>query len=559
MTHSHVKWAKQFTKAKPFECTCGRCSGGKPGVHKAEDIFPNIFAVCSKFTPEPDDRALRGELVVAMRNMITAMQDHGVLSKHTWQNLQGDIDRFISSCVQKTPNNKAPAAPVSKLDVIRASRGLRRWVVIPIDKDAGSTCLMCPREYWHRLDALYSCASLHYEEVGKSSDLVFTDLVQGLADLNTLPAKANDGAIPYGYLMPKSKDLNKSRPVVSYFKHPQKRKLNFAGRALMWLLHRLQHKGLSKSFSSFDTRDYAATMADVKLPPGTKVYLGDVKNMYTNIDHVNLNEVIRWVLNLARKNLGHDLSIFVPNAKSKRPCLADEAKAGVPGSKISLDNIEEIVKWDVANIYFTLGDKTVRQTMGIPMGSPCSPALAVAVCMHAEHKFAEMHPEVVVHYGFRYIDDLLLFLRENSNLIGGIYPPPLQLEEEAGIELADGSYEFRFLETWTRLTPDGRLDISHHHKNTHRASRGQAQVKNVAHFSSHVPPHQKFGRVVGALTSAWSHSVGHPNKVKAAVRVLHDMRHHGMSNETARAAMRRMEFKTVDPVWTSEIASRFFR
>ena len=62
--------------------------------------------------------------------------------------------------------------------------------------------------------------------------------------------------------------------------------------------------------------------------------------MYTNIDHVNLNEVIRWVLNLARKNLGHDLSIFVPNAKSKRPCLADEAKAGVPGSKISLDNIE---------------------------------------------------------------------------------------------------------------------------------------------------------------------------------------------------------------------------
>ena len=42
--------------------------------------------------------------------------------------------------------------------------------------------------------------------------------------------------------MPKSKDLNKSRPVVSYFKHPQKRKLNFAGRALMWLLHRLQHK-----------------------------------------------------------------------------------------------------------------------------------------------------------------------------------------------------------------------------------------------------------------------------------------------------------------------------
>ena len=88
----------------------------------------------------------------------------------------------------------------------------------------------------------------------------------------------------------------------------------------MWLLHRLQHKGLSKSFSSFDTRDYAATMADVKLPPGTKVYLGDVKNMYTNIDHVNLNEVIRWVLNLARKNLGHDLRQQSKKSKTSEVC-----------------------------------------------------------------------------------------------------------------------------------------------------------------------------------------------------------------------------------------------
>ena len=29
--------------------------------------------------------------------------------------------------------------------------------------------------------------------------------------------------------------------------------------------------------------------------------------------------------------------------------------------------------------------------------------LAVAVCMHAEHKFAEMHPEVVVHLSLIHI------------------------------------------------------------------------------------------------------------------------------------------------------------
>ena len=87
---------------------------------------------------------------------------------------------------------------------------------------------------------------------------------------------------------------------------------------------------------------------------------------------------------------------------------------GVAGHTISLSQLSEVLKWDIAHIYFTLGDHILRQTEGVPMGSPCSPTLAVALCMHSEHHFIATHPDVVIYHGFefRYIDDLLLFLKE---------------------------------------------------------------------------------------------------------------------------------------------------
>ena len=44
------------------------------------------------------------------------------------------------------------------------------------------------------------------------------------------------GRIPYGYILPKFKDLNKTRPIVSYYCHPLKRVLNIFARALSFIL-----------------------------------------------------------------------------------------------------------------------------------------------------------------------------------------------------------------------------------------------------------------------------------------------------------------------------------
>ena len=156
------------------------------------------------------------------------------------------------------------------------------------------------------------------------------------------------------------------------------------------------------------------------------------------------------------------------------------------------------------------------------MGSPCSPALAIALCMHAEDAFMAAHPGVKVHAGFRYVDDLLLFLEHNAHdsLIDNIYPSPLELERETTTPV-NGRVCFRFLETWNVLDASGSISVIHHHKNSHQLRLGKPPFKNVVDFSSHIPRHQKFGRVVGALIAAHAHTVSDADRCRAPRHASH--------------------------------------
>ena len=51
-----------------------------------------------------------------------------------------------------------------------------------------------------------------------------------------------------------------------------------------------------------------------------------------------------------------------------------------------------------------------------------------------------------------------------------------------------------------------------------------------------------FGRVVGALTRAWSHSVGDTNKVNATLTVLMELDSMGMPKTLAQQAIKRMAY-----------------
>ena len=326
------------------------------------------------------------------------------------------------------------------------------------------------------------------------------------------------------------------------------------------MLNQLQLVKASNSFAIFDTRAYARRMASVDLPSTTHVYLGDVKNMYTNIDHKKLCEVIDWVIYRIDAVFPHD-TVFVPQAKTKSPTWAQYKDPKSMGTVLTMSQMREILLFDIKNLYFALGDKILRQTLGVPMGSPSSPALAVALCMHAEHCFMQANPNVKVIAGFRYIDDLLLYLNAPCDAISTMYPPPLELEEE-DTKVGKG-HQFRFLEAWTELTqtPNSqklRVSVTHCLRTWLRAKEQKAPLKNITPFDTHVPHHQLFGYTVGALHRAWENSIGTENKTIAALRTLEAFRSFGMQNVTAKQAIMRMHRKTRNDVWLEAVAPLYF-
>ena len=62
------------------------------------------------------------------------------------------------------------------------------------------------------------------------------------------------------------------------------------------------------------------------------------------------------------------------------------------GSRITLSykEIIKIVDFDLSNSFFKIGSYLGKQTVGIPMGSPLSPALAVIVCAFYENRLYKM-------------------------------------------------------------------------------------------------------------------------------------------------------------------------
>ena len=67
----------------------------------------------------------------------------------------------------------------------------------------------------------------------------------------------------------------------------------------------------------------------------------------------------------------------------------------------------DVVQFSLGNAFFTLGDKIIQQTHGIPMGDPMSPAICIATCAHIEMKWFDALPhESKPHVRFtRYLDD----------------------------------------------------------------------------------------------------------------------------------------------------------
>ena len=213
------------------------------------------------------------------------------------------------------------------------------------------------------------------------------------------------------------------------------------------------------------------------------------------------------------------------------------------------------MRFDIENVFFSIGDRLIHQVLGVPMGSPCSPPLAIALCMFAEHKFLQsVNPDDFL--GFRYMDDLILFCPSSLTFeeIAAIYPPPLQLKEEK-----PSSEGWEFLESCLSWTVGGAPCVAYLSKNAGRARLGKPLLRNCPHFSTSLPFSWQFGRVVGKLCRIQQNALGDFNHLLGAGFAYSEFLALGACPGLLLKAALRMTRKTNgDSVWKQALSQALF-
>lgn len=204
----------------------------------------------------------------------------------------------------------------------------------------------------------------------------------------------------------------------------------------------------------------------------------DIKDMYSALPHLEIRKSISWCCDLFRKTTRRD------RCNVHRRGKAEGRKGRSYNTALRRDvlmtDIILLTELLLQEAYFQAGDMITLQTSGIPMGCPTSPALAIAVCIRAEHVYVQSLQSIQRPLaGLRYFDDILLWTLAGTDHNGRVHPTE-ERKAAALLQSAQRIYHpalrlipqpcdknrFSFLETTIAFRQDASVEIDYQNKNT---------------------------------------------------------------------------------------------
>lgn len=279
-------------------------------------------------------------------------------------------------------------------------------------------------------------------------------------------------------LIPKHKDDSRMRPITDTTKVPA-RGMSRAVAAVLMLL--LSHFWSWASFNITATKDLAGRVAQFCSEFGefgdVDIFSFDVKNMYTELRHQDVDNALYQFLQLVRSRL-HTLSFHVHKSRKRK-----NAFVGVnPGSSLFYSMpfriLHKYVLWELDNNFFWAGNVLLKQSIGISMGGSCSPVLAQILCTWCEYTWlSSLGADARFIRGVRFMDDSTLFVvRGHSHLAVAYqqhcFPAGCVLEGDTV-----GVSSVNMLESQVSVLSRNRLACVHVNKN---------QVSLFSHHKQHI-------------------------------------------------------------------------
>ena len=232
--------------------------------------------------------------------------------------------------------------------------------------------------------------------------------------------------------------------------------------------------------------------------------------MYTFLDHSSIRTAVKWLLYETGKTKRNRKCVSVPVSSSDKSVHFGRSTLSVEDRfDLTYENIIDIMNFDLNNNYFTIGSFTGKQTCGIPMGSPLSPALAVIVCAYYESRIyakIEKYGWSNTLVGSRYMDDVLSFVTHDGtkesihratcicNWIEFGYHRLMELECE------NTNVEFKFLSSHVTAISGSPISIRYNNKNSESlATTNSQKFLTFQNYGSLAPAQQKKSVVISSL------------------------------------------------------------
>lgn len=576
---NHIRFAKNMSAATPL-CVCGAAIGNRAegddekwdeesGAYMGHILqkvhqMPPYCAVLqqnAKNIVQPDEEVVAEGLVKQVQGMaktISAMMRKQAKNQNKGFEWWGPNVQEYDQCIERLQGQIEAASrqqEATMKDEMRAVQNKQHnemlqeihkdgFVYSGLDKNNGLVSRACPVAYHYMMTKTF-VKDPHYTKIlHMSSD----DIIQQWKDIYeahpewTKIADFNDQAneLPYAYILWKNKKLSSSRPIVSSYNHPAKELFNYACRSLMFCAQNLPDE--IRHLALFKVGDCAKKLEEIqerfnKKCKGShwkfKAQIGDVQNMYTDLDHATIKAAVKWAIDLIKeKYKGRNKLNFVVKKEGRGNVRVGKNYNPDEYVTIPADILLELVEYDLDNCYFQVGTDTIlQQTTGASIGGVLSTPMAILTCCYFEYQAMKSFENETLWMkqaddmiqgdeliaGVRYTDDAYLIAAYRDDV-----PPGHRYSEasaDARLHRLMNCYHINmkfkkvdhidgyahFLESkiaiWQPIENNGmRFDIKHNNKNWQSIKEeGKQRFMKYQTYSSYSAQKVKRGVITGTL------------------------------------------------------------
>ena len=417
---------------------------------------------------------------------------------------------------------------------------------VPMDKNASTWSLMCPKEYIEAHRNEFSNKTF-YQEINSSLDETKNIITKNYRNKCSLNAYKNGRSnkikfitkktwsLNSAFLLPKSKDLFRFRPIVSYKNFITHDIGNKFARCLTLMI-----KETGKYWNTMEmseTKRYKKIITDLNHINSWKSKFEneeitllhfDVEKMFTNLSKSRVTRALEIMGNFLTKYRNtRELSFAIRIRKYEKNLDHFGLAYRYHEVQIYLTELMEYVDFELSNTYFTIGNKTFIQKSGLPMGGLLSACLASIDLMVQEFLLPHLWRNSIkgLHLFCRFRDDIFIIvgskLKEEEELqihtnLNNLYGPELSVKKEK-----TATHVMNFLE-YNVLLKEKELILTHENKNFSNEGKFSRKIVRYPESYANHPPHIFTGIITGAIKRAWNSSSKEEYKILAIINVLRE-------------------------------------